>query len=45
MLSEGWLRRNQPVRLLGVGFRYEEETRTTGHQLGLFDTDEIETTE
>ncbi|MGQ5524644.1 DNA polymerase thumb domain-containing protein [Chitinimonas sp. PSY-7] len=42
LLSEGWQPRSRPVRLLGVGFRYEEETHLTGLQLGLFDTPESE---
>lgn len=39
LLGEGWQRRSRPVRLLGVGFRYEEERMQHNRQLGLFDAD------
>lgn len=35
LLSEGWQRQAKPVRLLGVGLRYEDERPETG-QLALF---------
>ncbi|HEY9101133.1 DNA polymerase IV [Chitinimonas sp.] len=40
LLAEGWQRQGKPVRLLGVGFRYEEEEKALGRQLALFDTDD-----
>ncbi|GAB3250813.1 DNA polymerase IV [Chitinimonas naiadis] len=40
LLSEGWQRKGKPVRLLGVGFRYEEEEKAIGKQLALFSTEQ-----
>ncbi len=37
LLEQGWQRHKLPVRLLGVGFRYEDEERATVDQLSLFD--------
>ncbi|QNM95376.1 DNA polymerase IV [Chitinimonas koreensis] len=37
LLQEGWQRQRKPVRLLGVGFRYEDEERGMHKQLALFD--------
>ncbi|MBV8657704.1 MAG: DNA polymerase IV [Burkholderiales bacterium] len=37
LLEQGWQRRQLPVRLLGVGFRYEDEERQQDGQLSLFD--------
>lgn len=42
LLQEGWQRRQRPVRLLGVGFRYEDEAPGAARQLNLFAPDPSE---
>jgi len=39
LLDQGWHRRQLPVRLLGVGYRYEDEDRPQASQLSLFADD------
>ncbi|WP_269532204.1 DNA polymerase IV [Chitinimonas sp. BJYL2] len=37
LLQQGWERQRKPVRLLGVGFRYEDEDKSASRQLALFE--------